>query len=147
MLIFKAFQWVRHIHNFMFFLSKSNQKLMLFLIPPSGIFLLRFWCDLMPKCSILGGPQRPANPKRAPRIAQVAPNSTQILFCNCSARRVSNKPRSGEARGSILDGFWMDLGPSATCNGPHVQRATLRFQRATLHFRRSGFCKILEGFW
>ena len=108
--------------------------------------MLRCWCDLMPKCSMWGGPRRPARRRRAPRIAQVAPNSIKILFCNCCARGVSKKPRYGEARGSILDGFWMDSGPSATCNGPHVQRATLRFQRAKLHFRRSGFSTYIEHF-
>ena len=140
MLIFKAFQWVRHIHKFMFFLFKCDQKLMLFLMPPSGCFFLRFLCDLIPKCSILGGPRRPAKPKRTPRIAQVAPNSTKFLFCNCSARRVSNKPRSGEARGSIWDGFGpqcnVQRAPRATCNAPF---STCNAPFSTL--------RILEGFW
>ena len=147
MFIFKAFQWVRRIQFFMFFVVESDQKLLLFQIPPSGGFLLGFRSDLMPKCSILEGHRRPPRPKRASRSTHAAPNSIQILICNCSSRHVFNKPRSGEAGGSILDGFGRDLPPNATCNGPHVQRATLHFQRATFHFRHSGFCKLLERFW
>ena len=42
-------------------------------MPHSGPHFLRFWCDLVPKCSILGVPWRPAGPKMAPKIAQMAP--------------------------------------------------------------------------
>ena len=42
-------------------------------MPHSGPHFLRFWCDLVPKSSILGAPWRPAGPKMAPKIAQVAP--------------------------------------------------------------------------
>ena len=41
-------------------------------MPHSGPHFLRFWCDLVPKSSILGAPWRPAGPKMAPKIAQVA---------------------------------------------------------------------------
>ena len=42
-------------------------------MPHSGPHFLRFWCDLVPKSSILGAPWRPAGPKMAPKIAQVVP--------------------------------------------------------------------------
>ena len=76
-------------------------------IPPSRGFMLRFRCDLMSKCSFLSPLWRPAKPQRASRIAREAPKSSQILFCNYSAWRVSDKPRSGETRGLILNGFGM----------------------------------------
>ena len=47
-------------------------------MPHSGPHFLRFWCDLVPKSSILGAPWRPAGPKMAPKIAQVAPKARQI---------------------------------------------------------------------
>ena len=34
-----------------------------------------FWCDLVPKRSILGAPWRPAGPQMAPKITQVVPKS------------------------------------------------------------------------
>ena len=42
-----------------------------FLMPHSGPHLFRFWCDLVPKSSILGTPWRPAGPKMVPEVAQV----------------------------------------------------------------------------
>ena len=48
-----------------------------FLMPHSGRHFLRFWCDLVPKRSILGAPWRPAGPKVAPKIIQVVPKSHQ----------------------------------------------------------------------
>ena len=48
-------------------------------MPHSGLHFLRFWCDLMPKSSILGTPWRPAGPKMAPKIAQVAPKCFKNL--------------------------------------------------------------------
>ena len=44
-------------------------------MPHSGTHFLSFWCDLVPKRSILGAPWRPAGPQMAPKIAQVAPKS------------------------------------------------------------------------
>ena len=41
-------------------------------MPHSGPHFLRFWCDLVSKSSILGSPWRPAGPKMAPKIVQVA---------------------------------------------------------------------------
>ena len=38
-------------------------------------FLLRFWCGLVPKRSILGAPWRAAGPKMAPKIILVVPKS------------------------------------------------------------------------
>ena len=45
-------------------------------MPHSGPHFLRFWCDLVPKSSILGAPWRPAGPKMAPKIAQWGQNGT-----------------------------------------------------------------------
>ena len=55
------------------FRPKLNQKFILFLMPHSGPHFSTFWHDLMPKCSILGPPWRPAGSQMAPKIAQVAP--------------------------------------------------------------------------
>ena len=49
-----------------------DQNFIYFFMPHSGFHFLRFWCDLVPKSSILGAPWRPAGPKMAPKIAQVA---------------------------------------------------------------------------
>ena len=44
-------------------------------MPHSGTHFLNFWCDLVPKRSILGAPWRPAGPQMAPKITQVVPKS------------------------------------------------------------------------
>ena len=44
-------------------------------MPHSVIHFLRFWCDLVPKTSILGAPRRPDVAQMAPQIAQVVPKS------------------------------------------------------------------------
>ena len=46
-------------------------------MPHSGLHFLRFWCDLVPKRSILGAPWRPAGPKMAPKITQVVPKGAR----------------------------------------------------------------------
>ena len=40
-----------------------------------GLHFLRFWCDFVPKSLILGAPWRPAGPKMAPKITQMAPKA------------------------------------------------------------------------
>ena len=43
-------------------------------MPHSGPHFLRFWCDLVPKSSILGALWRPAGPNMAPKIVQMRQN-------------------------------------------------------------------------
>ena len=40
-------------------------------MPHSGPHFSTFWCDLVPKSSILGAPWRPAGYQMAPKLAQV----------------------------------------------------------------------------
>ena len=80
-------------------------------MPHSGPHFLRFWCDLVPKSSILGAPWRPAGSKMAPKIAQVAPkwppknSPAEILEPTCFQDRIRNAP--GHYFGRFWDGFSM----------------------------------------
>ena len=55
------------------FRPKLNQNFLLFLIPHSGPHFSTFWDALVPKCSILGAPWRPAGSQMAAKITQEAP--------------------------------------------------------------------------
>ena len=80
-------------------------------MPHSGPHFFRFWCDLVPKSSILGAPWRPAGSKMAPKIAQVAPkwppknSPAEILEPTCFQDRIRNAP--GHHFGRFWDGFSM----------------------------------------
>ena len=107
--LFKAFQWVQHIKNLMFFSSKFNQKRMLFLMPHSGRNFLRLWCDLMPKCSIWGPRWRPAGRKMAAKIAQVSPKGSKkasgALTFYDPGKRLASNITFGAFLGTILVDF------------------------------------------
>ena len=73
-------------------------------MPHSGTHFLSFWCDLVPKRSILGAPWRPARPQMAPKIGQMAPKIAQVApkcapFLNyaapffCEILNVLNPPK------------------------------------------------------
>ena len=95
------------------FRPKFNQKFILFLMPHSGPHFSTFWRVLMPKCSILGPPWRPAGAPMAPKIAQVAPKSLkksirlEHTFADLFPRSLSE--RSWAPFWSIWDGFWMNF--------------------------------------
>ena len=82
-------------------------------MPHSGPHFLSFWCDSVPKNSISGAPWRPAGPKMAPKIAQVAPKARhgplyappprRILETTCFEDRFRNAP------GHHFFGFVMDF--------------------------------------
>ena len=64
-------------------------------MPHSGSHFLRFWCDLVPKSSILGAPWRPVGPKMASEIAQVSQKGSKktsgpLTFCGPGKRLASN---------------------------------------------------------
>ena len=66
--------WVGSAHSKPhIFRPKFNQKFILFLMSHSGPHFSTFWRVLMPKCSILGPPWRPAVTKSTPKIAKVVP--------------------------------------------------------------------------
>ena len=71
-------------------------------MPHSGPHYLRFWCDLVPKSSILGAPWRPAGPKMAPKIAQVAQNG---IHCS-SPRPLFWKPGTDLLPRSLSERSW-----------------------------------------
>ena len=71
-------------------------------MPHSGPHFLRFWCDLVPKSLILGAPWRPAGPKIAPKIAQVAPKCFKNLVGGPPWDRSKNRPASKIAFGTLL---------------------------------------------
>ena len=75
-------------------------------MPHSGPHFLRFWCDFVPKSSILGAPWRPAGPKMAPKIAQVAPKARNgPLYApppGGSWKRLASKIAFGTLLGTIL---------------------------------------------
>ena len=82
-------------------------------MPHSGPHFLRFWCDLVPKSSILRAPWRPAGPKMAPKIAQVAPKVCKKVsgwktFWG-SSNQFAPKVAFGAFLGTISSDFWWIL--------------------------------------
>ena len=104
--LFKAFQWVQHIQNLMFFPSKFHQKLVLFLMHHSGLHFLRFYCDLVPKISILGALWRPAGHQMTPKIAQAAPKTFKKSIRRCYQEPFWKRSLSKAASWHQNDGFW-----------------------------------------
>ena len=86
--------------KFKFFSSNFDQIFIHFLMPHSGTHFLSFWCDLVPKRSILGAPWRPAGPQMAPKIGQRAPKIAQV------APKSSARTKDG---GIFSLTFWMCL--------------------------------------
>ena len=92
------------------FRPKFNQKFMLFLMPHSAPHFLTFWRVLMPKCSILGAPWRPAGPKMAPKIAQVAPIIWILWKALAPFLATSNQLAPKVAFGALLGTILVDSG-------------------------------------
>ena len=80
-------------------------------MPHSGPHFLSFWCDLVPKSSILGAPWRPAGPKMATKIAQMAPKWCIILSPALAFLQTCFRDRFWSAPGHHFFGFLMDFDP------------------------------------
>ena len=103
--------WVGSAHSKPhIFRPKFNQKFILFLMPHSGPHFSTFWRVLMPKCSILGPPWRPAGHQMAPKIAQRRPNGSRNSKCTPPG----TVPATDLLQRPCLDRFpvpiWIDLG-------------------------------------
>ena len=79
-------------------------------MPHSGLHFLRFWCDWVPKSSILGVPWRPAGSKLAPQIGQVVIKNVLILFLGNTPEPACFKVAFRDAPGHRVDRFLMILG-------------------------------------
>ena len=88
-----------------------DEMFIYFLMPHSGPHFLRFWCDLVPKSSILGAPWRPAGPKMAPKIAQVGQNASKKILDGAHFFSSWNRLDPRSAPGHHFFGFWMDFDP------------------------------------
>ena len=87
-----------------------NQNFIYFLMPHSGPHFLRFWCDLVPKSSILGAPWRPAGSQMAPKIAQVAPKGRCTHLYAPPPGGSWNRPASKIAFRTFLITISLDFG-------------------------------------
>ena len=79
-------------------------------MPHSGSDFLRFWCDLVPKSSILGAPWRPAGYQMAPKIAQMARKGRCTHLYAPPPGGSWNRPASKIAFGTLLGTTLIDLG-------------------------------------
>ena len=79
-------------------------------MPHSGPHFLRFWCDLVPKSSILGAPWRPAGAKMAPKIAEVAQQLHPFLKPVAVFLETWNRLASKVAFGVLLGTILVDFG-------------------------------------
>ena len=86
-----------------------DQNFIYFLMPHSGPHFLIFWRVLMPKCSILGAPWRPAGPKMAPKIAQITPKVVPELSRGNYTAPTCFRGRFRKALGHHFFGFLMDF--------------------------------------
>ena len=91
-------------------IKNFNQNFIYFLMPHSGRHFLRFQCDLVPKSSILGAPWRPAGPKMAPKIAQVAQKLHPFLKPVAAFLETWNRLASKVAFGTFLGTILVDFG-------------------------------------
>ena len=80
-------------------------------MPHSGPHFLRFWCDLVPKSSILGTPWRPAGSKMAPKIAQLAPKVEKSSWMDAAYCLSNFQDRFRRAPGHHIFGFLMAFDP------------------------------------
>ena len=94
-----------------------NQNFIYFLMPHSGPHFLRFWCDLVPKSSILGAPWRPAGPKMAPKIAQLGPKVEKSSWMDAPYCLSNFQDRFRRAPGHHFGRFWVPFGAQLAAKG------------------------------
>ena len=80
-------------------------------MPHSGRHFLRFWCDLVPKRSILWAPWRPAGPKMAPKIAQMVLKMVPELLRRNYTAPTCFQDRFRSTPGHHFFGFLVDFDP------------------------------------
>ena len=105
-----------------FFTPKFNQQFILFLMPHSGRYFLRFWRDLVPNSSIWGPPWRQLGSKMAPRITQVAQNMRNFLKNGPCFSRPRRRFECNERRFECNVARCTQNIARATCNGSFVER-------------------------
>ena len=127
---------------------------MLSLMPPSRSFLLRFVCDLMPKCSILGALGAQPGPKGDPK----SPKWLQQALKFCSVIVPLGVSPTNLAPARLGGRFWIDFGwnsaPVQRATGPtcNAQRSIFNVQRSIFDAQdfggfRKDFCRVLEFKW